>query len=137
MSCDTCWLSFGSEDILDVLSGLFVSEGLPRYIRSDNGSEFAARALKDWLCAVGVETSYIAPGSPWENGYNESFNDKLRDELLRCELFYSLKEAEVLIESWHRHYTKTLVRTARWGICRLRRMRVPSGSSPLRYASSV
>ena len=64
----------------------------------------AARALKDWLCAVGVETSYIAPGNPWENGYNESFNGKFGDDFLRCESFYSLREAAILIESWRRHY---------------------------------
>ena len=99
-------------------------EGLPRHIRSDNGSESAATALKDWLCVLGVETSYIAPGSPWENGCNESFNGKFRDELLRCESFYSLKETEVLIESW-RGTTTTFVCTARWGISLLRRMCAP------------
>ena len=77
-----------SEDVLDVLSGLFVSEGLPKHIRSDNGSEFVATALRDWLRVLVVEASYIAPGRPWENGYNESFNGKLCDELLRCESFY-------------------------------------------------
>ena len=92
------------EDVLDVLSRLFALEGLPRHIRSDNGNEFAAAALRDWLRALGVETSYIAPSRPCENEYNESFNGKLRDELLRCESSYSLKEAEVLIETWRRHY---------------------------------
>ena len=93
-----------NEDVLDVLSGLFVSEGLPKHIRSDNGSEFVVAALRDWLRVLGVETSYIAPGRPWENGHNESFIGKLRDELLQCESFYSLKEAEVLIDIWRRHY---------------------------------
>ena len=87
-----------NEDVLDALSGLFASEGLPKYIRSDNGSESVATALKDWLRALGVETSCIAPGIPWENGYNESFNGKLRNKLPRCESFYSLKEAELLDE---------------------------------------
>ena len=93
-----------SYDVLDVLSDLFIIHGTPDYIRSDNGSEFTAQALRDWLNALGVNTAYIEPGSPWENGYNESFNGKLRDELLNTELFYTLKEAKVLIEQWRRHY---------------------------------
>lgn len=93
-----------SHDVLDVLSDLFITHGTPDYIRSDNGSEFTAQALRDWIKALGVATAYIEPGSPWENGYNESFNGKLRDELLNTELFYTLKEAKVLIEQWRRHY---------------------------------
>jgi putative transposase len=93
-----------SNDILDTLSHLFMTEGVPDYIRSDNGSEFKASHLKQWLQALGVNTAYIEPGSPWENGYNESFNGKLRDELLNGEVFYSLKEAQVLIEQWRQHY---------------------------------
>ena len=91
-------------DVLDVLSDLFITEGLPDFIRSDNGSEFAAQSLRDWLKALGVRTAYIEPGSPWENGYNESFNGKLRDELLNTEIFYTLREAKTLIEQWRYHY---------------------------------
>jgi len=93
-----------SDDVLQVLTELFVRHGAPDHIRSDNGSEFTAKAVQDWLRRVAVKTLYIAPGSPWENGYNESFNGKLRDELLNGEIFYSLKEAKVLIERWRRHY---------------------------------
>jgi len=93
-----------SDDVLQVLTELFVRHGAPDHIRSDNGSEFTAKAVRDWLRRVEVKTLYIAPGSPWENGYNESFNGKLRDELLDGEIFYSLKEAKVLIERWRRHY---------------------------------
>ncbi|RAN41114.1 integrase core domain-containing protein, partial [Hyphomonas sp. GM-8P] len=73
-------------------------------IRSDNGPEFIATALRDWLARIGVKTLYIEPGSPWENGYCESFNSKLRDELLAREIFFDLREAKVLIETWRRHY---------------------------------
>ncbi len=78
--------------------------GPPDHIRSDNGAEFTAQAVRDWLGRVGVKTLFIEPGSPWENGYNESFNGKLRDELLNTEIFYTLKEAKVLIEQWRNHY---------------------------------
>jgi putative transposase len=81
-----------------------VSRRPPGYIRSDNGSEFTARAVRDWLSRVGVKTLSIEPGSPWENGYNESFNGKMRDELLNGELSYFLKEAQILIEGWRREY---------------------------------
>ena len=93
-----------SEDILATLYELFIERGVPEYIRSDNGSEFTARAVREWLSSVGVKTLYIEPGSPWENGYNESFNGKLRDELLNCEIFETLFEAKVLIERWRREY---------------------------------
>jgi transposase InsO family protein len=93
-----------SDDVLGVLSDLFISEGLPDYIRSDNGSEFTAATLREWIEGLGVKTTYIEPGSPWENGYNESFNGRLRDELLNGELFYSLKEAQIIIEQWRQHY---------------------------------
>ena len=93
-----------SDDVLDVLSDLFLTEGMPDYIRSDNGSEFTAATLKEWLHKLNVKTSYIEPGSPWENGYNESFNGRLRDELLNGELFYTLKEAQTIIEDWRNHY---------------------------------
>lgn len=92
------------EDVLAVLAELFITRGPPAHIRSDNGSELIATAAQKWLGRVGVKTLYIAPGSPWENGYNESFNGSLRDELLNGEIFYSLAEARVLIEAWRRHY---------------------------------
>jgi len=98
--------SLKSEDVLDVLSTLFITQGIPEYIRSDNGSEFTAKATREWIESVGVKTAYIEPGSPWENGYNESFNGKLRDELLNTEIFCTLKEAQVLIEEWRRHYNE-------------------------------
>ena len=91
-------------DVIDVLSDLFILRGVPVHIRSDNGPEFIAKALREWIVAVGAKTAYIMPGSPWENGYCESFNSKLRDELLNGEIFYTLKEARIVIESWRRHY---------------------------------
>jgi putative transposase len=93
-----------SEDVLRVLGRLFVRGGIPSYIRSDNGPEFTSAAVREWLERVGVQTLYIEPGSPWENGYNESFNGKLRDELLNGEIFTSLWEARVLTEEWRREY---------------------------------
>ena len=84
--------------MIDVLSDLFILRGVPGHIRSDNGPEFIAKAVRDWIAAVGARTAYIEPGSPWENGYCESFNSKLRDELLNGEIFYTLKEAKVVIE---------------------------------------
>ena len=95
-----------STDIIDVLSDLFILRGVPGHIRSDNGPEFIAKAVRDWIGAVGAQTAYIAPGSPWENGYIESFNARLRDELLNGEIFYSLKEAQIIIESWRQHYNR-------------------------------
>jgi transposase InsO family protein len=91
-------------DVIDVLSDLFILRGVPSHIRSDNGPEFVAQAVRDWISAVGSKTAYIEPGSPWENGYVESFNARLRDELLNGEIFYSLREAEIILESWRRHY---------------------------------
>jgi|TARA_B100000315_G_C14509553_1_gene556282 transposase InsO family protein len=92
------------DDVLACLAELFTRHGPPGHIRSDNGSEFTATAVREWPPKVGVQTLYIEPGSPWENGYNESFNGKLRDELLNGEIFYTLKEAKVLIEQWRNHY---------------------------------
>ncbi len=92
------------QKVLEQLADLFVRKGVPDYIRSDNGSEFTAEAVRDWLERLGVKTAYIEPGSPWENGYNESFNGKLRDELLNGEIFDTLLEAKVLIERWRREY---------------------------------
>jgi putative transposase len=93
-----------SEDILERLSDLFIRRGVPQHIRSDNGPEFTAKAVQDWLRKVRVNTLFIEPGSPWENGYVESFNGKLRDELLDREVFETLLEAKVLIERWRVDY---------------------------------
>jgi putative transposase len=93
-----------SHDVLYALSELFLEHGVPAHIRSDNGPEFIAKAIRTWLGNLGVTTLFIEPGSPWENGYVESFNGKLRDELLDGELFYTLKEAQILIEHWRREY---------------------------------
>ena len=95
-----------STDVIDVLADLFTLRGVPGYVRSDNGAEFIATAVQDWIAAVGAKTAYIEPGSPWENGYCESFNSKLRDELLNGEIFYTLAEARIIIESWRQHYNE-------------------------------
>ena len=91
-------------DALEVFADLMTRHGIPEHIRSDNGPEMAAKVLRRWLKRLGTETIHITPGSPWENGYCESFNGKLRDELLNGEIFYTLKEAQVVIESWRCHY---------------------------------
>ena len=93
-----------STDVIDLLSDLFVLRGVPGHVRSDNGPEFVARAVREWIAAVGAKTAFIEPGSPWENGYVESFNSKLRDELLDGEIFYSLAEARIVVETWRREY---------------------------------
>ena len=93
-----------SDDVLDCLTDLFLGYGPPEHIRSDNGAEFTAKVVRKWLANLGVKTLFIEPGSPWENGYNESFNGKLRDELLNGEIFYTLKEAQSLIERWRQEY---------------------------------
>jgi len=95
-----------AEQVLEVLGDLFVREGVPDYVRSDNGAEFTAKDVRHWLSKLGVKTAYITPGSPWENGFNERFNGSLRDELLNGEIFYSLTEAKVLIENWRIHYNE-------------------------------
>jgi transposase InsO family protein len=94
------------EDVMDRLTQLFVQRGTPAYLRSDNGSEFTSGRIRNWLKQVRVKTLFIEPGSPWENGYIESFNGKLRDELLNLEIFDTLVEARVLIERWRRHYNQ-------------------------------
>ena len=94
----------GSTEVIDVLTDLFITRGIPAYIRSDNGPEFVATAVKAWITELGARPAYIEPGSPWENGYVESFNGKFRDELLACEAFNTLAEARVLIEQWRKHY---------------------------------
>ena len=93
-----------SDEVLERLAWLMVIRGVPDHIRSDNGPEFTAKVVRSWLSRVGVKTLFIEPGSPWENGYVESFNGKLRDELLNGEIFYTLREAKVLIEGWRQHY---------------------------------
>ena len=95
-----------SQDVIDVLFELFIFRGIPEYIRSDNGPEFTAKAVRSWLERLGVKTLLIEPGSPWENGYIESFNGKLRDELLNREIFTTLTEAKILIEQWRREYNQ-------------------------------
>ena len=95
-----------STDVIDALSDLFLIRGVPAHIRSDNGPEFVADAVQKWIGAVGARTAYITPGSPWENGYVESFNARLRDELLNGEIFCSLREAQIVIEQWRRHYNQ-------------------------------
>ena len=93
-----------SDDVLYCLTDLFVKHGPPEHIRSDNGPEFTAKVVRNWLERIGVQTLFIEPGSPWENGYNESFNGKLRDEVLNGEIFYTLKEAQIIIERWRQEY---------------------------------
>jgi len=93
-----------SMSVLERLAALFVERGVPDYLRSDNGSEFTARLVRDWLQRLGAKTLFIEPGSPWENGYEESFNGRFRDEFLNGEIFYTLQEAKVLIEAWRREY---------------------------------
>ena len=96
--------SIKSKDVIAILEYLFMVRGIPKFIRSDNGPEFIADAIKKWLKDKGVETLYIEPGSPWENGYIESFNGKFRDEVLNREIFHSVKEAKVLVEDWRLEY---------------------------------
>ena len=93
-----------SIDVVDALTHLFILRGPPAFIRSDNGPEFIAQNVRQWIAAVGAKTAYIEPGSPWENGYCESFNARFRDELLNGEIFYKLKEARIVIEQWRKHY---------------------------------
>ena len=92
------------DDVLGCLAELFIQHGPPEHIRSDNGSEFTAKVVRHWLKRLDIQTLFIEPGSPWENGYIESFNGKFRNELLNGEIFYTLKEAQVLIEEWRREY---------------------------------
>jgi transposase InsO family protein len=94
----------GRYEVIEALADVMLFRGIPENIRSDNGPEFVAKELRAWLGKVGIETLYIEPGSPWENGYCESFNGKLRDECLNGEIFYSLKEAQIVIEKWRVEY---------------------------------
>lgn len=97
-------VELATQYVIDVLSDLFILRGVPGHVRSDNGPELVAKAVREWITAVGAKTAFIEPGSPWENGYCESFNARLRDELLNGELFYSLAEARIIIEGWRQHY---------------------------------
>lgn len=96
--------SLGSLEVIETLADVMLTRGIPTHIRSDNGPEFTSKAIRAWLKELGINTLFIEPGSPWENGYNESFNGKFRDELLNGEIFYSLKEARIVIEQWRIHY---------------------------------
>ncbi len=102
-----------SEHVIDQLFNLFILRGIPEHIRSDNGPEFTAKAVRKWLERLGVKTLFIEPGSPWENGYIESFNGKLRDELLNGEIFTTLIEAKVLISDWRREYNQVRPHSAK------------------------
>ncbi len=95
-----------TQDVIDLLFHLFIFRGIPEHLRSDNGPEFTAKAIRSWLKRIEVKTLYIEPGSPWENGYIESFNGKLRDELLDREIFTTLEEAKILIEQWRKEYNQ-------------------------------
>jgi putative transposase len=93
-----------SDDVMAILAALFAARGVPEFIRSDNGAEFTAKTVRAWLARLGVRTLFIEPGSPWENGYCESFNGKLRDECLNGEIFYSLQEAQIVVGQWRQQY---------------------------------
>ena len=105
-----------AHDVFEVLADLFTRYGPPQHLRSDNGPEFTAHLIRQWLARLGVQTLYIEPGSPWENGYNESFNGKLRDEFLNGEIFYTLPEAVVLVEQWRRMYNTVRPHSAYGGL---------------------
>lgn len=125
-----------STDVIDVLTDLFILRGPPAFVRSDNGPEFVAKDVRAWIGAVGAQTAFIEPGSPWENGYIESFNARFRDELLNREIFYSLREAQIIIEGWRKHYnTKRPHSALRYRPPAPETMVTPSGSAgsaPLR-----
>ncbi|MBT8521130.1 IS3 family transposase [Polynucleobacter paneuropaeus] len=99
-----CARRIGSIQVIEQLANAMIDNGIPEYIRSDNGPEFIAKELRSWLSGIGVKTAYIEPGSPWENGFCESFNGTFRDNLLDGEIFYSLKEAQIIVGEWVKHY---------------------------------
>ncbi len=101
-----CARRIGSVQVIEQLANTMIIHGIPEHIRSDNGPEFIAKELPKWLSGVGVKTAYITPGSPWENGFCESFNGTFRDNLLDGEIFYSLKEAKVIVGEWVKHYNQ-------------------------------
>ena len=102
-----------SQDVIDLLFHLLIFRGIPEHLRCDNGPEFTAKAIRSWLNRLGVKTLYIEPGSPWENGYIESFNGKLRDELFDREIFTTLEEAKILIEQWRKEYNQVRPHSAK------------------------
>jgi len=102
-----------ADDVIDQLYNLFVFRSIPEHIRSDNGPEFTSKAVRKWLAGLGVKTLFIEPGSPWENGYIESFNGKMRDELLNQEIFTTLEKAKILIEQWRREYNQVRPHSAK------------------------
>lgn len=102
-----CARRIGADEVIEQLANAMIVHGMPEHIRSDNGPEFIANRLRGWLAHVGVKTAYIEPGSPWENGYCESFNGTLRDELLNGEIFFGIREAQALVDQWVRHYNTT------------------------------
>jgi putative transposase len=106
--CLACFVArrIRSQDVIFILADLFIKHGVPKHVRSDNGPEFVAKILMKWFKTLKVEPLFIQPGSPWENGYCESFNGKMRYQFLDGEIFTSLLEAKVLIESWRRHYNE-------------------------------
>lgn len=104
--------SYKATDVIEALEELFAEHGAPRFIRSDNGPEFIAYKIRDWLKEKGIKTHYITPGSPWEQCYIESFHDKLRDEFLNREIFYSLAEAEILLEGWRKEYNDVRIHSS-------------------------
>jgi transposase InsO family protein len=128
-----------SEDVLERLADLFIAPGTPEFIRSDNGSEFTAQAVRAWLARLGVTTLFIVPGSPWENGYIESFNGKFRDELLNGEIFTTLQEAKVLVEQWRRHYNTKRPHSSlkRWPPAPETILPWPPSFAPLRWVAEV
>ena len=124
-----------SDDVLERLAWLFATRGVPEHIRSDNGPEFTSTMVREWLDRVGVKTLFIEPGSPWENGDVESFNGKLRDELLNGEIFYMFREAKVLIERWRQYYNMVRPHSFLGYIGhRLRRRSCQLSHAPLRSA---
>ena len=104
--------SYRAKDVITALERLISRHGAPKYIRSDNGPEFIAYAIKDWMKERGIKTHYITPGSPWEQPFVESFHDKLRDEFLNREIFYSLREAEVMVEDWRERYNSERIHSS-------------------------
>jgi transposase InsO family protein len=99
-----CARHIGADEVITQLANAMIVHGIPEYIRSDNGPEFVANRLRKWLADIGVKTAYITPGSPWENGYCESFNGTLRDNLLNGEIFYGVREAQTIVNQWVREY---------------------------------
>ena len=121
-----------SQEVIETLADVMLGRGIPEYLRSDNGPEFVARELRKWLARLGIGTLYIEPGSPWENGYCESFNGKLQDECLNADIFYLRKEAQVVFERWQVEYN-----TRRPHSALSYRPPVPAAYSPLATPSPV